>query len=394
MYNKNVIIYPIYRFFINFRIIGPILIPYLLFKGLNYSQIMLLQSIYSVSIFLFEVPTGSLADKVSRKFSLFLSGIFAALGLTLYIIFNSFLIFVLAEILFGIGLTLSSGADSALLYESLIKLNRKKDFQVIEGKSNYYLFLGHAFGSILSSFLYSYNKFLPFWLSTLSVLIGSIAAFFFIETDREKSKHNYTIHIFKSFKIAINTPRIVWALLYASFYGFIYRVGFWLYQPYFSTINIDVKWYGVIFFGFNIIAAWASKYLSPKIKDTRPRKVLLSLIMLMTLSFILPVIFISKLAIAFLALQQIVRSLYRPTMNFYINHQVEDKYRATVISMVSLAANLSFAILSPFIGMALDYKGTIFTYILVGIISLTGTIELILLRKKQKKLKEKMNASA
>ncbi|KLO24899.1 MULTISPECIES: MFS transporter [unclassified Marinitoga] len=394
MYNKNVIIYPFYRFFINFRIIGPIVVPYMIFKGLNYSEIMLLQSIYSISIFLFEVPTGSLADKVSRKLSLFLSGVFAALGLTLYIVFNSFWVFALAEILFGIGLTLSSGADSALLYESLIKLNRKNDFQVIEGKSNSYLFLGHAFGSIISGFLYSYNKFLPFWISVLSVIIGSFIAFLFVETEREKSEHSYTIHVFKSFKLAINTPRILWALVYAMFIGFTFRIGFWLYQPYFSIVNIDVKWYGVIFFAFNIIAAWASKFLSMKIKDIRPRKVLLTLLGITTLSFILPVIFISKLAIAFLTLQQIVRSLYRPTMNFYINHQVEDKYRATVISMVSLAANLSFAILSPFIGMALDYKGTIFTYILVGIISLTGTIELILLRKKQKKLKEKMNASA
>ncbi|WP_129408185.1 MFS transporter [Marinitoga lauensis] len=393
MYKRNISIYPIYRFFINFRIIGPIVVPYLLFKGLNYSQIMLLQSIYSISVFLFEVPTGSLADKVSRRLSLFLSGIFAALGLTLYILFNSFWIFAIAEILFGIGLTLSSGADSALLYESLNKLNRKSDFQIIEGKSNYYLFLGHAFGSIISGFLYSYNKFLPFWISTLSVVIGSITAYLFIETEREKSKHSYTIHIFKSFKVAINTPRIIWALLYAVFYGFTFRVGFWLYQPYFSQVNIEVKWFGVIFFGFNIVAALASKYLSPKIKDIRPRKVLLTLMSLITLSFILPVIFISKFAIIFLSLQQIVRSLYRPTMNFYINHQVEDKYRATVISMISLAANLSFAILSPFVGMILDYKGTIFTYILVGIISLFGTIELFLLRKKQKKLKEKMNAS-
>ena len=393
MYNRNIVIYPYYRLFINLLIIGPVLIPFMIYKGLNYSEIMLLQSISALSTVLFEVPTGSLADKVSRKFSLFLSGIFAASGLILYILFNSFLIFALAEILFGIGLTLSSGADSALLYESLIKLNRKKDFQVIEGKSFSYIFISQAFGSILSGFLYSYNKFLPFWISVINTLIASILSLFFIETEREKSTHNYAIHVFKSFNISIKTPRIYWAIIYSIFASFLVRIGFWLYQPYFSTTNIDIKWYGVIFFGFNLVAALSSKYLTSKIKDIRPRKVLLTLLGIITLSFILPVIFISKFAIVFLALQQIVRSLYRPTMNFYINHQVEDKYRATVISIVSLVANLSFAILSPFVGMMLDYKGTIFTYIIVGIISLSGTIKLFFLRKKQKKLKEKMNAS-
>ena len=48
--------------------------------------------------------------------------------------------------------------------------------------------------------------------------------------------------------------------------------------------------------------------------------------------------FVFPAAIAILALQQIVRGLYRPTLNFYINHQIQDEYRATVISLVSLSA--------------------------------------------------------
>ena len=84
------------------------------------------------------------------------------------------------------------------------------------------------------------------------------------------------------------------------------------------------------------------------------------------------------------ALQQIVRGLYKLTLGFNINHQIKDEYRATVISTVSFVANLSFAILSPIIGILLDTKGTINTYIVVGIIEAAGTSRAYILRKHQK----------
>ena len=47
---------------------------------------------------------------------------------------DSFYVFPVAEILFWFGLTVPSGTDSALLYESLMKLKRKKDYLKTEGK--------------------------------------------------------------------------------------------------------------------------------------------------------------------------------------------------------------------------------------------------------------------
>ncbi|TYC03119.1 MAG: MFS transporter [Kosmotoga sp.] len=370
-------------------IIGPILVPFMLFKGLNYSQILLLQSISAISMFVFEVPTGAIADKFSRKFSLFLSGLFPSCGLIIYILFHSFYAFAVAEILFGFGLTLVSGSDSALLYESLMKLKRKKEYQLIEGKSMSYIFIGQAFGSVMSGVLYKFNPFLPFWISVVNILIASAIALSFVEVKREKSEYKYGKHILASFGIAAKTPRILWAVCFSAVMGFAIRIGYWLYQPYFSEVNLDIVWYGFIFFGFNIIAAFSSQILAKKYADSRPRKVLLTLGMLMTISFLVPVIFISKWAIAIIGFQQIARGLYKPTMGFYINHQVRDKYRATVISTVSLVANLSFALLSPFIGILLDNKGTINTYLVVGMVAAAGTAGTYILRKRQKLMARK-----
>ncbi len=390
-YTKNIRVYPFYRFFMNMLIIGPILVPYMLFKGLSYSQIMLLQSISAISVFIFEIPTGTIADKISRKLSLSLGGVCLGIGLLLYIIFKSFYIFAIAEIIFGMGLTFNSGADAAILYESLKKLDRKKEYQKMEGHAAFLIFIGQAVGSIFSGFLYKYNPSLPFWISLINIFIAVVVATSFKDTERQKSEHKYLVHVFKSIHISFKTPRILWTVLFAALMGFSFRVSFWLYQPYFQTVNIDVQWFGVIFFFFNMIAAFSSKVLVKKYYDTRPRKILISLALLLAFTYLIPAFLIFPWAIAIIGLQQIIRGLYNPTLRFYINHQIKDEYRATVLSLVSLTASLSFAIFSPFVGISLDKSGTIPTYIWMGTITLGGTLLLVLLRKLQKVKKNRLN---
>ena len=382
---NNPKVYLYYSLFSNLLIIGPIIVPFLLFKGLTYSQIMLLQSIAAIAVVIFEVPTGSIADKTSRKLSLGLGILFGFLGLLIYTVFSSFFIFVIAEIFFGLGMTFKSGADYALLYESFAANGRKKDYQKIEVQAQSLIFIGQAVGSIISGFTYKISPYIPFIISLFNLIIAGLVSFCFIEKERLKSEHKYLVHVFRSLNIAYKTPRILWAVLFAVLIGFLFRTSFWVYQPYFEHVNIDVMWFGVIFFFFNMMAAFSSKYLVKKFYDTRPRKVLLSLVVLLFLSFALPAIIQLPIALIFLSLQQIVRGLHKPTMRFYINHQVKDKYRATVISIVSLATSLGFAVLSPFVGLSLDNFGTIFTYSILAIFSLASLTFLFFLRKYQKR---------
>lgn len=381
---RNIRIYPFFRLFFNLLIIGPILVPFMLFKGLSYAEIMLLQSISAISVIVFEVPTGALADKVSRSRSLQYSGFFLGFALALYVLFRSFWIFALAEIMFGIGITLSSGADAAIVYESLVRQGRKKEYQKLEAHAAFYVFLGQAAGSVLSSFLYTYNPFLPFWISIFNIGIACFLASGFTDVEREKSHQTYLLHVLKSVSIARKTPRIFWTVLFSVMMGFALRTTFWLYQPYFSRVGIEIKWFGLIFCYYNLLAAVASKFLVRRFYETRPRRVLLSLALLLSASYLLPAIFIFPWMIAVIGLQQIVRGMYTPTIRFYINHHIRDEYRATVISLVSLSASLGFALLSPLAGITLDTAGAIPTYFWVGAFTAIATLALIILRRWQK----------
>ena len=67
---KNIKTYKIYAIFNNLILLGPILTVFYLAKGLSFTQIMLLTSVASITTILFEVPTGVVADRYSRKLSI------------------------------------------------------------------------------------------------------------------------------------------------------------------------------------------------------------------------------------------------------------------------------------------------------------------------------------
>lgn len=58
------------HFFLNLFFISPVAIFFYKERGLDCIQVLMLESILALFIFLFEVPTGIFADKYSRKSSI------------------------------------------------------------------------------------------------------------------------------------------------------------------------------------------------------------------------------------------------------------------------------------------------------------------------------------
>lgn len=145
--------------------------------------------------------------------------------------------------------------------------------------------------------------------------------------------------------------------------------------------------YGVMFAAFNTVCALSSRYLIRLFDNMRLRKVLTLLGVFMAGAYLFSIVLVGKGSIAFLFLGQIVRALYPPIMRFYVNSNVGDAFRATVISIVSLSASLSFAIVSPAIGVGLDMGGAIPVYLVMGSVTLVGSLALWKVRNLQKKKK-------
>ncbi|GCD08724.1 hypothetical protein Ctaglu_03470 [Clostridium tagluense] len=124
-------------------------------------------------------------------------------------------------------------------------------------------------------------------------------------------------------------------------------------------MKIPVRYFGIIFFLFNITAAFASKRSHWIMDKTKP-KTLTFMALLMIISFVLMgavKVWFGVFAILF---QQVARGIYRPVTTKYLNKHIPSDKRATVLSFQSLACNLSVAIAFPLMGVAMIIL-TVFT---------------------------------
>lgn len=368
-YEKNIKTYYFYSTFAELLILGPILTLYLLAKGCSFTEIMLLQSISAITQVMFEVPTGAVADKHGRKVSILLAAAIWAISLFIYIIGKSFIVFVLAETIFSLGASLKSGADSALIYDSLAAVNKENEYQKIEGKARSFALYAQAIGSILAGFIYEINMYLPMAVSIVFMIITFIIILFFHEPpvwkEHQHESSNYYKQILDSGKYILKHEKLKAIILFCMVFYVFYRAGFWYYQPYMESVNIPVKYFGIIFFLFNITAAFASKRSHYIMEKTKPRT-LSFLAILMGLSFF--IMGTVKVWFGFLAIlfQQVARGMYQPVTTKYINKHIPSDKRATILSFSSLSSNIAVAITFPFMGMLKDHTDIYTTHLVLA----------------------------
>ncbi|MBW2187328.1 MAG: MFS transporter, partial [Deltaproteobacteria bacterium] len=113
-------------------------------NGIDKSSYGLLAAIHALSVILFEIPSGYLADAIGRKKTLIFGSLLGALGYVIYALSFSFSRFLLAMVTLGLGQSLISGSDSAMLYETLMSMKKAGEYSRYEGRII-------AFGSLMET---------------------------------------------------------------------------------------------------------------------------------------------------------------------------------------------------------------------------------------------------
>ena len=87
--------------------------------GLNALQLVLVGTTLEVSAFLFEVPTGVVADVFSRRLSIIIGMFIMGLGFVVEGSFPFFAPILLAQVMWGLGYTFTSGATEAWIADEV-----------------------------------------------------------------------------------------------------------------------------------------------------------------------------------------------------------------------------------------------------------------------------------
>ena len=87
--------------------------------GLTPVQLILVGTTLEISAFVFEVPTGIVADVYSRKLSVIIGYILMGLGFLVEGFFPFFVPILLAQVIWGLGYTFTSGATQAWITDEI-----------------------------------------------------------------------------------------------------------------------------------------------------------------------------------------------------------------------------------------------------------------------------------
>lgn len=363
----------------------PVNVLFLQSNGLNLTQVMILQSIFSVIVVALEIPTGYFADIYGRKRALVLARVSFLVAMSAYSLGHNFAQFLIAEIFLALGASLTSGTTSAFVYDTLVELKEEQNFKKIFGNAISIGIIAAAVSSLLGGLIatidlrYTLYASIPFF----SLLIPISLSLHEPARHRLIVKKGFVREIFSILKIAlIENKKLRWLMLYSGIVFSFNLSAASLYQPYFKLSGLDIAYFGIVFASFHIVAAISSKY-SHKLEAKLGQKYsLVMLIFLVSGSYFLMSNFIFLLSFSFSFLHQFVRGFKNVVVADYVNKLTTSDMRATVLSVESFVGRLLYAAIIPIVGWIADvYSLTQALTVLAFTTLFLGIIILIALRK-------------
>lgn len=366
----NIWKYYLLQIFLEALVIMPVIVPFYFSNGLSMMQIFLLQGSYSVLLLFLEVPTGYIADVLGRRRTIIMGTLSWFSGVVIYSLGTGFWHFLLAELVLGLGGALISGADVALLYDSLLQMKRTADFKKIQGRVDFLTNASGAVSGILGGFLATYSLRLPIYANAVLVLFALPFAFLLVEPARKAFKsHQGHLHSIKKiiFFTLHKNKKLRWLIFYTSavFAGTLTAV--WFFQPYFKYVGIPIAFFGFLWAANNLSTGLFS-LAAHRVEHIVGRKATFVLPMItLTLGLLAMALISVPMGVVLILLVTFARGTLSPISQHYINELTTSDTRATVLSIKALPQRLLFVVASPFLGWLADVYTLQFALMASGI---------------------------
>lgn len=357
-----------------FMLVMPVIVPFYEENGLSLESIYILKSIYSVAIVVFEIPSGYLADMIGRKNTLIAGAILGTAGYVIYSFSYGFAGFVAAELVLGAGLSMVSGADSALLYDSLAQYGEEKQYTRYEGKVTSIGNFAESFAGLAGGALALISLRIPFYVQAAVAFMAIPAALTLWEPEGIiRGKRIGLRGVLETVRLAIlSDKKLRINIFYSSAIGAATLSMAWFIQPYFEMVEINLAWFGILWTTLNVAAGIVSAY-AYRIEGFFGEKTTLILLSIcIPAGFVITGLTGSKAGLGVIFFFYLVRGLATPVLKDYINRMTASEMRATVLSVRNFMIRIIFAILAPATGHVADIynigKGLLFTGLVFAII--------------------------
>ena len=371
---------------------------YLLDAGLTILQVFIVNSIFTASMALFEIPTGVTADTKGRRVSFLLSLLILLIGTIAYV-YASFTDdtlwwFIASSIVLGLGYTFYSGAMEAWLVDALKSSDYKGTLDRIFSRSSMVSGTAMLIGSILGGFLANFDLVYPYYLRILLLMIVFAIAWYTMFdigfSPRNIAYRDLPNEMLKITRISIEfgwkTPSVR-LLIMAGFVQSIFMAwGFFAWQPYFlELLGKDAPWVAGVIAALisistiigNAIVEWTSRFC-------QRRTTLFIISASVSTLVIIGVGFTTNfyMAVGFYLIAMMMMGLWGPVKQAYIHELIPSAQRATVISFDALVSSGASVAGQNGLGQLAQVRNLASGYITGGAITVLVLPILFFLRKR------------
>jgi len=369
---RNLPLEYIYTVLFNFDLTRGLWMIYLANKGMSLMQLGILESLFHVTSFFMEIPTGVVADLFGRRISRIVGRLFAIISLVLVYTGDGFYAYAFAFVITAFSYNFESGAGEALIYDSLKEMGRSEFFIKLTGHKELMYQLTSTCAFVLGGWLATQSYTYVYMLSIVFAVLAFVEAFFFKEPELGRNKVKGVLdsmknQVVQSVKAIKGSPRI--AYLYFSvnaLIAFITTLFFYL-QNYLKAQGMLESQIGIILAIGSIGGAFAGVQ-AWRLESKFGHKVLLRILPIL-IGLGMWVLALTRFeAGAYIFLSALDGIVYVVTRD-YINKLIPSDQRATLLSVDSMIFSLNMIVLFPVVGKIGDMYSLKTSFMVMAVLS-------------------------
>jgi MFS family permease len=370
-----------FSFFDPFMIVIPVWVPYLATHGISMRQFMELQAFFAIVILCGEVPSGLLSDLWGRKKTLLLGSTLKAVSFSLLPLWSSYEGFLFYHLTMGIALSMISGGDVALLYESYLAAGGERSGgTAVLGNAKLAGQTGAAASALLGGAIVTLSYGHLLWANAILSWIPVLVVLGVTERpaalDRGKKPAQELKAVLSSALVRDSATRLVFLNLVAL--GTAGLVMVWARQKYWQDSGVSLAYFGVLHAGYNLIVGLAGRSAAFASERYGRRPMLAAVGVLPVIAYFGMASFFGWAGILLGALVPMSRGLGDVLFMNALNERIPSTFRATVISMLNLGTRAFFALLGPLVGYGIDVWGLASVLSALGVLSMIVFVFLLL----------------
>lgn len=357
---NNIPILYAFSFFWMAMVIIPVAVPLFESRGLDLAEVFYLQALFALVVVVCEVPSGYVADMLGRRRALIAGSVFHAAGFTWLCVADGFWELVLFEALVGVGMSLLSGADLSLLYDTQEALDHDPARRA-GGIANmrFVKSMSEGVSALLSGLLIAYSLDAAVIANAIFAWMPLVLSVFLTEapfTRMEEGQH--VANLRKVVRHLYVESRLLRQICFAiTLFGLMTFYVVWMLQPYWRDQGVPLTAFGMLWAAQSFLFAATTRFALPLERRFGAVPILLVMASLPVVGYLGMGLGSGAIGILASFAFFVSRGINSVVLADALNRRLPSSFRATANSMTSFMFRGIYIVTGPIVGFMIGAVG-------------------------------------